>query len=141
MIDLHREPRQVVVRGTDMSGPRFPEAAGRYIPAPLRAMIMERSEGICFYCGNVAQSIDHIIPWSQGGSHHPLNLVAACTPCNSIAGERLFRDITDKMEYIDERRQLLYAMGIDVSRFGMERGSTTDPTGFATGATATAEPL
>jgi 5-methylcytosine-specific restriction endonuclease McrA len=87
--------------------PRFPNAPGRYIPLVVREQIMERSEGICFYCGEVADSIDHIIPWSQGGTHHPMNLVASCMLCNVIAGERLFRDITDKMAYIAQRRHQL----------------------------------
>lgn len=69
---------------------------------------MAEQDGLCFYCAGVAHTIDHVIPWSQGGSHHPMNLVACCTPCNSIAGERLFRDITDKMAYILARRGVIY---------------------------------
>lgn len=101
-----------------MSGPRFPDDPGRYIPLHLRQMIMDRSERICFYCGNDALTIDHIIPWSQGGSHHPMNLVACCGVCNSIAGERLFRDITDKIAYIVTRRERLVARGFDVQALG-----------------------
>lgn len=90
-----------------MSGPRPPDAPGRWIPAATRIRIMAESVGLCFYCGLSAHTIDHVVPWSQGGSMHPMNLVAACTPCNSIAGERLFRDITDKMDYIAKRRVVL----------------------------------
>lgn len=90
-----------------MPDPRYPNAPGRYVPYWLREMIEERSEGLCFYCGNPGKSIDHVVPWAQGGSHHPMNLVLACVECNSIAGERLFRDITDKIAYILERREQL----------------------------------
>jgi 5-methylcytosine-specific restriction endonuclease McrA len=76
-----------------------------------RERIMRESDGVCFYCGNAAITIDHVVPWSQGGSMHPMNLVAACTVCNSIAGERLFRDITDKLAYILARRAELERAG------------------------------
>lgn len=36
----------------------------------------------CFYCGNSANSIDHVIPLSRGGSHSIGNLVPACLHCN-----------------------------------------------------------
>jgi hypothetical protein len=97
-----------------MTGPRFPGDLGRYIPLHLRTAIMERSERTCFYCGEWASTIDHVIPWSQGGSNHPMNLVACCQSCNSIAGDRLFRDITDKLAYIVQRRQMLADAGFDV---------------------------
>lgn len=88
-----------------MSGPRFPNAPGRNVPAAIRAMIYERSAHTCFYCGTGPPlTVDHVVPWSQGGSNHPMNLVASCNLCNVIAGERLFRDITDKMAYVLERR-------------------------------------
>jgi 5-methylcytosine-specific restriction endonuclease McrA len=92
-----------------LSGPRVPDAPGRYIPLATRSRVVMESGGVCFYCGNLLSTltVDHVIPWSQGGSHHPLNLVAACGVCNSIAGERLFRDITDKIVFIGERRVLL----------------------------------
>lgn len=41
----------------------------------------------CVYCHNVIEredrSIDHIIPLSRGGLHHPENLTMACISCNS----------------------------------------------------------
>ena len=41
------------------------------------------------YCGEQnANTIDHIIPQLQNGSHDPVNLVWACRPCNSRKGGR-----------------------------------------------------
>lgn len=37
----------------------------------------------CFYCDNVAEALDHVIPVSRGGRHSYGNLVPACKPCNS----------------------------------------------------------
>ncbi len=36
----------------------------------------------CIYCGGAANSEDHVIPRSQGGTDDPLNCVPACLPCN-----------------------------------------------------------
>ena len=52
------------------------------LPAWLRRMIMERDEGRCRYCGRPAEHVDHVLPYSRGGSDDPGNLVAACAPCN-----------------------------------------------------------
>lgn len=39
--------------------------------------------GPCVYCGTwLAQSVDHIIPASRGGSDEHDNLVSACNECN-----------------------------------------------------------
>lgn len=32
-------------------------------------------------------TIDHVVPLAQGGSNHPFNLVAACSPCNNRRGK------------------------------------------------------
>lgn len=37
----------------------------------------------CFYCGEAANTIDHIIAVSRGGAHSVGNLVACCKSCNS----------------------------------------------------------
>lgn len=55
----------------------------RKIPKALRAHIMERDGGKCRYCGNPADSLDHVIPIKRGGSDAARNLVAACLSCNS----------------------------------------------------------
>ena len=38
----------------------------------------------CYYCGcDGKMTIEHRIPLSRGGSHHPANIVPACQTCNS----------------------------------------------------------
>jgi 5-methylcytosine-specific restriction endonuclease McrA len=39
--------------------------------------------GKCYYCGAVADTIDHRIPICRGGTNLPANLVPACRSCNS----------------------------------------------------------
>lgn len=49
----------------------------------LRAYVLERDKWVCHICGGKANSVDHIIPVSAGGSHSLENLSAACFLCNS----------------------------------------------------------
>lgn len=48
-----------------------------------RRSIFARDGHRCQYCGNRADSIDHIVPKSKGGKHIWENVVAACKSCNS----------------------------------------------------------
>lgn len=42
----------------------------------------------CWMCGNPADTVDHMIPLSRGGSNWPANLRPACRSCNSRKGTR-----------------------------------------------------
>jgi len=50
--------------------------------AMSRRAVFVRDEHSCQYCGNMADSIDHIMPRSRGGQHIWENVAAACRPCN-----------------------------------------------------------
>ena len=56
----------------------------------LRKTILERDGYTCYYCGQAADTVDHIMPVSQ----HPdmamsvENCVSACKTCNSRKGSR-----------------------------------------------------
>lgn len=45
----------------------------------------------CAYCGSDAGpfEIDHIQPWSRGGTHERANLALSCRPCNRSKGAKL----------------------------------------------------
>lgn len=54
------------------------------IPAKVRKLVYERDEYRCVHCAATEPlSIDHIYPWSRGGSDDPDNLQTLCRPCNS----------------------------------------------------------
>jgi 5-methylcytosine-specific restriction endonuclease McrA len=72
------------------------EAARRGSPAQrgygyhyrkARAKVLERDGWTCVYCHGPADTVDHIIPVSQGGPGTEDNLVAACRSCNSRRGK------------------------------------------------------
>ena len=50
--------------------------------------MFSRDDYRCQYCGNHADSIDHVVPRSRGGRDVWDNLAAACRPCNSRKRDR-----------------------------------------------------
>lgn len=60
------------------------------ISNPSRAMIYARDQNKCQYCGATRRlTIDHIIPKSRGGDNSWLNMVVACSSCNTKKGNKL----------------------------------------------------
>ena len=53
-----------------------------------RAIILKMHDYCCVYCGDDANTVDHVIPTSRGGTDDPMNLVAACNSCNFGLGNR-----------------------------------------------------
>lgn len=49
-----------------------------------RRRVFHRDGPVCYYCGEHADTVDHLIPKSRGGAHTKQNLVACCSPCNSV---------------------------------------------------------
>lgn len=60
------------------------------IPASVRQEVYDRDGLACLHCGATEPlSLDHIYPWSLGGSDEPDNLQTLCRPCNSRKGAKL----------------------------------------------------
>lgn len=52
-----------------------------HIPTRIRRQVL--AAGQCAYCGSVERlTIDHIKPYSKGGTHDISNLQCLCWPCN-----------------------------------------------------------
>jgi len=69
----------------------------------VREAIIKRDGGICAYCGWEADQVDHIVPWSYGGSDDGANLVACCGICNMIANDKVFDSFDAKRTYVQLR--------------------------------------
>jgi 5-methylcytosine-specific restriction endonuclease McrA len=54
----------------------------------LLVYVLRRDGYRCAWCGGTADSADHIVPQSLGGSDDPANLQASCLPCNQSKGTR-----------------------------------------------------
>lgn len=62
----------------------------RKISSTVRLAVYERDGWACVDCGAVeGLSLDHIHPWSLGGSDDFDNLQTMCRPCNSSKGARV----------------------------------------------------
>lgn len=54
----------------------------------FRGRIFEAWGHRCAYCGDPAQSLDHIVPKAKGGATVANNLAPACLACNRRKGHR-----------------------------------------------------
>ncbi len=52
----------------------------------FRQQIFEAWQHQCAYCGNAADTLDHVKPRHKGGATVTTNLVPACRPCNRKKG-------------------------------------------------------
>lgn len=60
------------------------------IPDAVRALVFGRDGHRCVTCGSSERlSLDHIYPWSLGGSDDESNLQTLCMPCNVRKGARI----------------------------------------------------
>jgi 5-methylcytosine-specific restriction endonuclease McrA len=52
----------------------------------MRELTLVRDSYICVYCGRYADTVDHVVAKSKGGTDALINLVAACRRCNTLRG-------------------------------------------------------
>lgn len=66
------------------------KSRSRYIPAHVRAAVMERDEFACVECGATTDlALDHFFPFALGGVSTEENLRVLCRSCNSRKGARV----------------------------------------------------
>ena len=72
----------------------------RYVRVPYRRAVPMTRSGVlrrdgrrCAYCAKRADTIDHVVPRSRGGTHTWENCVAACKSCNSRKADRLLEEL------------------------------------------------
>jgi hypothetical protein len=68
------------------SGAATRSGRSRSIAPSRRFQVLRRDGFTCTYCGRqppeVSLQVDHVIPWSKGGTHDLANLRTACMECN-----------------------------------------------------------
>ncbi len=58
-----------------------------------RAALMHRDRFRCAYCPGRAETIDHVVPRSRGGTHTWENCVACCASCNHRKADKLLAEL------------------------------------------------
>lgn len=58
----------------------------------MAAVCATLREEPCDYCGGSGGEVDHVVPLTRGGLHHPQNLAPCCRACNSSKGNRLLSE-------------------------------------------------
>ncbi len=87
---------------TSSSMPNERVRSTRHIPAAVRRQVIERDGGRCAYvspegmpCGcEWDVEVDHVVPFSLGGSHAPENLRLLCRAHNMLMAEQVFGEST-----------------------------------------------
>jgi len=68
------------------------EKRSRHILASVRVSVLHRDGYKCVFCGRRAKQVqlevDHIVPFSKGGSNDSRNLQTLCIDCNRGKGAR-----------------------------------------------------
>lgn len=57
-----------------------------YSNKEFKRFILTRDDHKCFYCGELGDTIDHLLPRAKGGYTTPVNCVCACFTCNQQKG-------------------------------------------------------
>lgn len=79
-------PDVVAYAPIDEGGPALVKRS-RAIPPDVRSLVFSRDGRICARCGSRSNlTLDHIVPFSQGGGHTPENLRVLCRICNASRG-------------------------------------------------------
>jgi hypothetical protein len=76
-----------------------------------RFEVLNRDNFTCRYCGVHAEAselaIDHILPVSRGGGDESINLVAACTACNSGKSNHLLNSPLPMSKQVEDLHRRL----------------------------------
>lgn len=78
--------------------------------------ILERDDFVCRYCGldgrasfenALVMRVDFVLPRAKKGKKDPNNLVACCTPCNTIKGTRVYANFDEAKAFVLKQREEL----------------------------------
>lgn len=87
----------------------YPSAlANSDVSTSLRLMkwIELNSNATCPYCGDAADSIDHVIPLSKDGKHHTSNLRMICLSCNIMKSDHTEEEFLTQVKRISAKCNL-----------------------------------
>ena len=90
---------------------RYVRTPRRHSVAVSRRGVLRRDGHRCAYCGNHAETVDHVHPRSRGGRHEWTNVVAACVRCNHRKADRLLHEIGWELPFVPRAPRWSVAFG------------------------------
>ena len=78
--------------------------------------ILERDDYRCQYCGldgrgsfenALVMRVDFVHPRARKGKKDPANLVACCSPCNTIKGTKVYSSFDEAKSFVLKQREAL----------------------------------
>lgn len=74
------------------------------------------SGGFCRYCGDPADTVDHLLPraWTGEAQRSLVDTVPACRECNSALGDSFLRSIIERREHVREHLRRKYRRILDL---------------------------
>lgn len=91
-------------KDTGNGGSEMKPIDARRLTSAKKQQVLERDNETCMYCLEVADEVDHIIPWSYRHDDSMENLVAACWLCNHIASNKVYDSFAEKRDAIIKRK-------------------------------------
>ena len=110
--------------------PLLPKSSALEVPMPLSLAtlsmvaspvsvqeglkILERDDYRCQYCGldgrtsfenALVMRVDFVHPRARKGKKDPSNLVACCTPCNTIKGTKVYANFDEAKSFVLKQRE------------------------------------
>lgn len=92
-------PRKHSDEATQKSRRRAAERDAGGLAQGRRLQLLERwrRQGrACLYCGGAAETVEHVVPITRGGTNFEGNLVPACRACNASKCDRLLMEWTGR---------------------------------------------
>jgi 5-methylcytosine-specific restriction endonuclease McrA len=92
----YQDRQNTLIREKRKSNPewakkRDQQTNGRKREAPMTPESLNYLKAMntfCSYCGQPADTVDHVFPVARGGDSHWLNLAPSCKSCNSSKGDK-----------------------------------------------------
>lgn len=90
----------------------LPTALERHLEAleAFTAVHLDYRSGECVYCGEIATTVDHLLPigWSGDALRKRVPVVPACVECNSTLGDRHIPTVWERRAWLHARYRTKY---------------------------------